>query len=253
VPVLVNEAFAHHYLDGRNPIGLLLYGAYSSDRYQEEPASERQAPRWQIVGVVGNTKYDDLRREIHPTMYSPLVNAGAHFELRTAADPAALIPVVRQTVADVDNNLPLFDVKTQSTQIQQILFEELLVSRVSTFFGLLALVLACLGLYGLLSYEVGRRTREIGIRMALGAEAGDVHRLVVGRGMALAVVGAGLGLAGAFGVTRFLESLLYGVRPIDPLTFIAVGTLLLLAALAGCYVPARRATRVDPMTVLRFE
>ena len=186
-------------------------------------------------------------------MYSPLVNSGAHFELRTAADPAALIPVVRETAARVDGNLPLFDVKTQSTQIQQILFEELLVSRVSGFFGLLALVLACLGLYGLLSYEVGRRTREIGIRMALGAEAGDVHRLVVGRGMALAVVGAALGLAGAFGVTRFLQSMLYGVRPVDPVTFLAVGALLLLVALAGCYVPARRATRVDPMTVLRFE
>ncbi|MDE3136075.1 MAG: ABC transporter permease [Acidobacteriota bacterium] len=253
VPVLVNEAFAHRHLDGRNPVGILLCGGYSADRYQEEPASERQAPRWQIVGVVGNTKYPDLRREIHPTMYSPLVNAGAHFELRTAADPAALIPVVRQTVADVDSNLPLFEVKTQSTQIQQILFEELLVSRVSSSFGLLALALACLGLYGLLSYEVGRRTREIGIRMALGAERGDVHRLVVGRGMALAIVGAVLGLAGAFGVTRFLETLLYGVRPMDPLTFVAVGMLLLLTAFAGCYVPARRATRVDPMTVLRFE
>jgi predicted permease len=253
VAVLVNEAFARRYLDGRNPVGVLLFRGYSADRYQQEPASRRQVPHWQIVGVVENTKYNDLRREIHPTMYSPLVNAGAHFELRTAADPAALIPIVRETVAGVDGNLPLFEVKTQSTQIQQILFEELLVSRVSAFFGLLALVLACLGLYGLLSYEVGRRTREIGIRMALGAEAGDVHRLVVGRGMALALVGAALGLAGAFGVTRFLQSLLYGVRPVDPLTFVAVGLLLLLTALAGCYVPARRATRVDPMTVLRFE
>jgi macrolide transport system ATP-binding/permease protein len=253
VPVLVNEAFARHFLDGRNPVGVLLFESYSSHRYEQEPVSRRQAPRWQIVGVVGNTKYNDLRREIHPTMYSPLVNSGAHFELRTAADPAALIPAVRETAARVDGNLPLFDVRTQTAQIQQILFEELFVSRVSSFFGLLALVLACLGLYGLLSYEVGRRTREIGIRMALGAEAGDVHRLVVGRGMLLAVVGAALGLAGAFGVTRFLQSMLYGVRPVDPVTFLAVGVLLLLVALAGCYVPARRATRVDPMTVLRFE
>ena len=134
-----------------------------------------------------------------------------------------------------------------------MLFEEQLVSRLSSFFGLLALVLAGLGLYGLLSYSVAQRTREIGIRMALGAEERDVHRLVVGRGIALTLAGATLGLVAAFGVTRFLESLLYGVHPIDPVTFTVVAVLLLLVALAACYVPARRATRVDPMTVLRFE
>jgi macrolide transport system ATP-binding/permease protein len=253
VPVLVNHAFAHLYLANRNPVGVLVFRGEHPGASGNTAAATPQSPQWQIVGVVGDTKYNSLRREIHPTMYVPLVSGDAHFELRTAANPVSLIPAVREAVARVDGNLPLFDVKTQTTQIRQLLFEEQLVSRLSSFFGLLALVLACLGLYGLLSYEVGRRTREIGIRMALGAEERDVHRLVVGRGIALTLAGATLGLAAAFGVTRFLESLLYGVHPIDPVTFTVVAVLLLLVALAACYVPARRATRVDPMTVLRFE
>jgi macrolide transport system ATP-binding/permease protein len=247
VPVLVNRAFAHRYLGNRNPVGVGLLDGPDSI------TAGRGLPRWRIAGVVGNTKYNNLRREIHPTMYIPLVGGGAHFELRTATDPTSLIPAVREAVGRVDANLPLFDVKTQTTQIQQILFEERLISRICGFFGLLALVLACLGLYGLLSYEVGRRKREIGIRMALGAQERDVHRLVVGRGIALTLIGAMLGLAAAFGVTRFLESMLYGVQPVDPMTFAAVAVFLLLVALAACYLPARRAMRVDPMTVLRFE
>ena len=142
---------------------------------------------------------------------------------------------------------------TQSEQIDRLLFQERLIARLSTFFGLLALVLACVGLYGLLSYEVSRRTREIGIRMALGAQESDVLRLVVKQGFALALVGAAVGIGAALGVTRYLTSMLYGVRPNDPLTIAIVAVLLWLVALAACYIPARRATRVDPLVALRYE
>ena len=126
-------------------------------------------------------------------------------------------------------------------------------ARLSSFFGLLALILACIGLYGLLSYDVARRTREIGIRTALGAQQRDVLRIVVGQGLALAAVGTAVGIAVAAGVTRYIQSFLYGVRPTDPGTFVGVGIVLALVALAACYLPARRAVRVDPMVALRYE
>jgi ABC-type antimicrobial peptide transport system permease subunit len=156
-------------------------------------------------------------------------------------------------VSQLDNNLPLFGVETQSAQIEGSLFQERLIARLSSFFGGLSLLLACVGLYGLVSYEVARGTREIGVRMALGARPSDVLRLVVRRGVGLSAVGAVLGILGALGATRYLASLLYGVRPFDPLTFLAVSLLLGLIALAACYLPARRASRVDPLVALRYE
>jgi ABC-type antimicrobial peptide transport system permease subunit len=150
-------------------------------------------------------------------------------------------------------DLPLVRIITESKQIDNLLFQERMIARLSSFFGLLALLLACIGLYGLLSYEVARRTREIGIRMALGAQSGDVLRSVVGHGIALAAIGAAIGTAASFGVTRFLGSMLYDVKPSDPLTLVSVTVLLLLVALAACYIPARRATRVDPLVALRYE
>ena len=245
-PVIVNQAFVEKYLGKENPLG---------EKFGESPADANgpQSPGYEIVGVVRDAKYSNLRREIHPGMYMPQSAGGASFELRTAADPQAILPAIREVVSQVSTNLPLFDVKTESVQIDRLLFQERLVARLASFFGLLALMLACVGLYGLLSYEVSRRTREIGIRMALGAHPGSVLKLVLRQGIVLAIIGAAIGIGVALGVTRYLTSMLYDVHANDPLTMIAVAALLTVVALTACYIPARRAMRVDPMVALRYE
>jgi predicted permease len=245
-PVIVNQAFVEKYLAKENPIGKVFGEAAVGPFGGPNPGYE-------IVGVVRDAKYNDLRREIHPMMYQPHHVGVATFEIRTAADPQALLPAIREVVGQVNANLPLFNVTTQSEQIDRLLFQERLVARLAGFFGVLALVLACIGLYGLLSYEVSRRTREIGIRMALGAQPESVLRLVLPQGIALAIVGAIVGIGVALGVTRYLASMLYEVRASDPVTIIAAAVLLVLVALAACHIPARRATRVDPMVALRHE
>jgi predicted permease len=245
-PVIVNQAFVEKYLGKESPLGK-QFGQAEAD------ANRPRSPGYEIIGLVRDAKYNSLRREINAMMYIPQSAGGASFELRTAADPQAILPAIREAVAQVNTNLPLFDVKTESQQIDRLLFQERLVARLSGFFGLLALVLACVGLYGLLSYEVSRRTREIGIRLALGAQPGSVLKLVLQQGIVLAIVGAGVGIGVAVGVTRYLTSMLYDVHANDPLTMIAVAVLLTLVALAACYIPARRAMRVDPLVALRYE
>jgi predicted permease len=238
---VVNRAFVEKFLDKRQPLGL-HFG----------PDDPKATP-YEIVGVVGDTKYAGLRDEIAPTAYIALKEGEARFALRTAVEPLSLVPAVRKTVSDLDNNLPVYDVKTQTERIERLLFNERLLARLASLFGLLALILACIGLYGLLAYEVARRTREIGIRSALGAQRRDVLALIGRQGLALVACGALLGVAGALGITRSLSSLLYGVTPSDPLTFGGVCALLIAVGLAACYIPARRATRVDPMVALRYE
>jgi predicted permease len=245
-PVVVDQAFVAKYLGKENPLGK-RFGESAGN--EDRPAS----PGYEIIGVVRDTKYSDLRREINPMMYSPQTGFGASFEVRTAGDPQALVPAIRAAVAQINPNLPLRDLTTESQQIDRLLFQERLVARLSGFFGLLALVLACIGLYGLLAYEVARRTREIGIRMALGAQVGDILRLVVKQGLSLALVGAVVGIGVALAVTRYLKSMLYDVHVNDPVTIVVVGVLLVLVALAACFIPARRATNVDPMVALRCE
>jgi predicted permease len=248
IPVIVNKSFARKYFPKKSPIGNHI-GEYQGDDY---PLGALE-PGYMVIGICGDAKYQDLRSKIEPTMYEPLTSGSAHFELRTVSNPTALISAVRSVAAHVDSNLPLYEVRTQTEQIDDLLVQERMMAQISSFFALLALALACLGLYGLLSYEVVRRTREMGIRIALGAQQQDLLKLVVGRGVVLTMVGAAVGIGVAVGVTRFMASMLYGVRANDPATIVAVTMLLGLIALAACFIPSRRAMKVDPMVALRHE
>jgi predicted permease len=239
---IINQAFATKFLAGRNPMGLHL-GRMSGNKDVEH----------EIVGVVADTKYDQLRKAAEPTAYLLPDRGGAYFEVRAKPNPIALIPAVRQIVSSLDNSLPLVNVRTQSETVDRLLFNERLVARLSSLFAALALILVCIGLYGLLSYEVSRRTREIGIRSALGAHQRDLLRMVAGQGVALVLVGITIGIAAALGATRYLQSMLYGVRPNDPVTFISTALILIIVGVAACYIPARRAASVDPMVALRYE
>jgi len=251
-PVLVNREFVHEYLADRNPIGVLI-NPRGRDFAKGGGTGGTEAADFQIVGVIGDTKYSDLRRTIHPEICVPLVTGRGSFEVRTAANPAALPSLVRGSVKAVNADLDVSDFRTQSEQIDLLLWQERLVAEMSGFFGLLALILACIGLYGLLSYEVVRRTREIGIRMALGAQPANLLRLIVRQGIVLAFVGVLVGIAVALGATRYLGSLLYDVHADDPVTMIGVAALLILVALAACYIPARRAMKIDPLVALQYE
>lgn len=249
LPAVVNETFAKNYFPDVHPIGQ-RFGADGPEFSGDSDA--RKTAGWVIVGVVKDAYYNSLRRKIQPTMYVPSPRGGS-FELRTAGNPLAVMPAVREIVRQAGTDIPITNVKTQTQQIDDLLYQERLIARLSSFFGALALLLACIGLYGLLAYEVSRGTREIGIRMALGAQASGVLKGVIARGILLAAVGAAIGMAASIGVTRYLGSMLYGVQPTDAATLAAVSAILMAVAIAACYVPARRATRVDPLVALRHE
>jgi predicted permease len=246
-PVIVNQTFMRKYLAGKEPVGQEF-----GDENPEEPGDPKY-PGYRIVGVVGDAKYNQLRREIMPTFYQPNIGGDAFFELRTAGDPTAMLPAIRNIVGQENPDLALFRISSATEAIDRQLANERMTAQLSSFFGLLALTLACLGLYGLLSYEVTRRTREIGIRMAVGAQTHNVVRLVLAKALVLIAGGAAMGIAVSLGVTRSLKSALYGVNSGDPMTLVAVSALLVLVALAACYIPTRRATRVDPLVALRYE
>lgn len=249
LPAIVNDSFVHTYFPKGNPLGK-PFGDYIPDPASDPDGTPRAG--WQIVGIVHDVKYDSLRRAISPTFYVPSA-AGGSFELRSKQDPLTLVRDVRNVVRRFGNDLPVANVKTQAQQIDALLFQERLVARLSSLCGLVALLLASIGLYGLLANEVSRGTREIGIRVALGAPQAEVLRRVVCHGAALAGVGIVLGIALSFALTRWLGSILFEVKPGDPITLIGVSLLLMLVALAACYIPARRATRVDPLVALRHE
>jgi predicted permease len=244
--VIVNEAFVRRFFPHSNPIGQHLERALPDD------PTEPRGPGWEVIGIAGDARYDSLRNEINPTMYA--ANSGsAFFSVRTHGDPLAMVPVIRNLINRKNSDLAMYGIATEEQQIERQVFTERLVARLSSFFGLLALILACAGIYGLLSYEVAQRTREIGIRMAIGAQQGDVVRMVVRQGLLVAVIGAVIGSAASFGAKGLLASILYKVQPGDPATLVVVAVILLVVALAACYLPARRATRVDPLVALRYE
>ena len=247
-PAIVNQAFIRKFLPSASPLGH-VFGAQLAD-----PAKgEDKSAGWEIAGVVGDARYNQLQRDVEPTIYIPNSGGQVSFAIRTAGDPSRFVPQIRAMVSQLDNNLPVFEIRTETEQIQRQIFLQRLVARLSGSFGALALTLACIGLYGLISYEVARRTREIGIRSALGAARRDVLKLVLTQGMRLAAAGAGMGLVLALVLTRFAKDMLFGVKAADPLTFLWVLLLLFSVTFLACFVPARRATRVDPVVALRYE
>jgi len=244
---IINEAMAQRYWPDSNPIGKHI----DLGRGRKTAAQSME-----IIGIAKNSKYRELTEETEPVFYQPLqqwYTPDMALHVRTAGEANALIAMVRREVQALDANLPVFNVKTLAEQKSRALYSERMVATLLTAFGLLALGLAALGIYGVMAYSVSRRTREIGLRMALGAERRDVLSLILRQGMALILIGVACGLVGAFAATRWLASFLYGVSATDWTTFALIALLLALVALLACYLPARRATRVDPMVALRYE
>jgi len=218
--------------------------------------NEGQGPFVRIVGVVRDGKYFNIYEEPRSFLWSPLsqnYSSSVTLVVRTTGDPQAALAGVRNAVRALDLNLPLYEVKTLTDHMRLALFPGRIAATVLSGFGLVALTLAAIGIYGVTSYSVAQRTREIGIRMALGARLVDVLRLVLGNGLKLMAIGIGLGLVGAYVLTRALTSLLSGISPTDPFTFISVSLLLIAVALLATYIPARRATKVDPLVALKYE
>jgi predicted permease len=238
---VINAAMAQRYFAAQNPLGRWL-GAGQDGKNTSE-----------IIGVVGDAKYNEVSRDVAPTVYTPLLGGRATFALRTAIDPRTLIPAVRRVVRELDPDLPIISIQTQAEQIEKTLFEQRLIADLSGLFGLLALMLACVGVYGVVSYGVAVRTNEIGIRMALGASPSHILGLVLRQSAVLTLSGVGLGMAGAVALTRVAKALLYGVTPTDTAAFAGALVIMPVVAMIASYVPARRATKVDPMTALRQE
>ncbi len=249
-PVLIiNQAFAQQFFPGENPIGKHVQAGISN-------SGPGTAPTREIVGVVGNVKFEDLATEWSPESYIPYAQlkfGSVTIVARSAKDPEGLAKPIASAVQSLDRDVPTYSLKT----VVQYLNGTIAVPRFNTFllaiFAALAMILTAVGLYGVVSYTVAQRTHEIGIRMALGAQPGDMLRSVVGQGIGLAVFGVGLGLIASFGLTRFLSSLLFGVSSTDPLSYAVVVAVLFTVVLLACYIPARRAMRVDPMIALHYE
>jgi putative ABC transport system permease protein len=246
---IINETLARRYFPHQDPIGQRIQPGISNGYGKKQPLRE-------IVGVVGDVKLHDLAASAGPQCYVPSAQSPLGLltvVVRTDGDPLSLAPAVRSVVASANKEVTVYNVAT----LQQLISRSVAAPRFLTLFlgmfASLAVLLAAVGLYGLVSYSVSLRTRELGIRMALGAEKRDVVRMVIGQGLRLTLIGVAIGVAGALALTRFLSSLLYGVKPTDPLTFIAVSLILIAVALVACYIPARRAAKVDPMVALRYE
>jgi putative ABC transport system permease protein len=245
--VVVNAAFAQRYWPGENAVGKRLF--QFAGRTQTEEA-------WEIVGVVGSMASRGLRKAPRPMMFRPIAQVPGKsltLAVRSALEPSAAIGMARDVVKSLDANIPMFRVQTMAQQKSGALALERMAATLLGGFGLLALLLAALGIYGVLAYSVSRRIREIGVRMALGAQISDVLALVLRQGLLLVGIGATLGLASAVAATHLLKSFLHEINPLDPFTFGIVVALLALVAFVACWLPARRAARVDPMVALRYE
>ena len=244
---VINQAFAKQFFPNTNPIGKRV-----TDTYPGNPASA------EIVGVVADAKYNSLREETPTRLYNPIFNPfwpehSAYFEIRTSADPATVSSALRAVVHDTNSAIPEIEIHTMSGLVDDSLQTDHFVAQLSTAFGLLAIILASVGLYGIMAFTVARRTRDIGIRMALGAGRSKIVRQVLSETLVLMLIGIAVGVPVALAGTRLIKSMLFGLGAVDPVAIIAACSILaVIAGLAG-YIPARRASQVDPMVALRYE
>jgi predicted permease len=243
--VLISQSMAKRIWPGENPLGKHVTLTFSPKKSRE------------VVGVVGDVKQDGLN-VVDPsaTLYLPIAQYPTPYislVVRTTSFPSALVPSIANAVHEIDREQPVLDVITMDEILADSLSHQRFNMLLLAAFSGLALLLAAIGIYSVLSYSVRRRVREIGVRMALGADRGDVLRMILGQGARLAFIGAGIGILAAFGLTRLMASQLFGVTATDPITFLSVAILIVLVALVACYVPARRATRVEPAVALRYE
>ena len=227
-------------------------GKHITTRIQDKPL------QLEIVGVARDAQdhnfWSKPVRRFYVSYFQPIDGiTAANFAIRTVGDPAALDALLRREVKALDGNLTVLRIREVKSLMDQSLVQERLIAKLSSFFGLLAATLAAIGLYGVMAYDVVQRTKEIGVRMALGAQKINILSLVVGQGMKLALAGLGAGVLAALALTRIVRSLLYGTTPTDPVTFIAVVLTLASVAILACWLPARRASKVDPMEALRYE
>jgi len=246
---VVNATFAGKYFKDQNPIGRTF-------TFDDE--SDDGAPL-EIVGVVGDIKSDDARDKPEPTVYRPILQIaeqGAYsctIHIRTLSDPAPLTSQVRQMINQIDDKLPIFGVTTLNEQLRSNLDQERLIAQLVSFFGALALILACIGLYGVMAHGVARRTSEIGIRMALGARGGNIAWMILRETLYLVLAGLVLGVPAALLGARLISAQLFGLSPTDPLTLVGAAIVLAVVAMLAGYLPARRASRVNPLNALRYE
>jgi putative ABC transport system permease protein len=244
--VLINDALARRFWPGEDPVGQTI--RFNLARVQNASAT--------IVGVVGDIKSDGFDAASAPHVYISAwqnTNYGSVIYLRAALDPGSLGDAVRRETQAVDPNVPVFSVRTLDEVLAKSLAQRRFVLELLGVFAGIALLLASIGIYGVMAYTFSQRTREIGIRMALGAQRRDILRLALGEGALLVVFGVISGLIGSFVLTRFLQGMLFNVTPTDPITFAAIAALLAAVALLACFIPAQRATRVAPLVALRYE
>src|SRR4029077_12317157 len=244
---IVNQAFVDQYLPGINPLGQKIIVYMKSDEEAENAPSE-------IIGVVGDVRLMGLDTPAQPTVYWPhpeLTMSRMTILVRTAADPMGLVSTVRNELRQMDRDQPMANVATMEQLLSDSYSRSRFTMMVLGVFAGTALLLAAVGIYGVVAYTVAQRTNEIGIRVAMGAQRRDVLRLILGQGSRLIFWGVGIGIAAGLLLTRLIAGMLYGISATDPLTFAGVALLLMAVALSACYVPARRAMRVDPLVALR--